>query len=326
MCDPDGARHRKILYTLSINLQVEHILSERKLLLELHHPFIVNLEATFQGASCEASHFLLRFSAPSKKYTACLNDASNLLCTDETCLFLVLEYVCGGEFFTHLREREVLETNVAQFYAAQVASIFKYLHGRSVIYRDLKPENMLLDHGGYLKLADFGFAKHCEYKTYTLCGTPEYMAPEVLLGKGHGKGVDWWTLGVLLFEMLAGEPPFVDDDPMKIYQLIMRGDIVFPASMDRPARSLIKKLLTADLTRRYGCLAGGANDVLQHRFFKYMDWEALSRREMHIVDPACRIKPNVKGADDTSMFDEYPDDNEGVQLPVYDGPDPFVGF
>ena len=114
-------------------------------------------------------------------------------------------------------------------------------------------------------LVDFGFAKRVPYKTYTLCGTPEYIAPEVLLNKGHGKGVDWWTLGILIYEMLAGQPPFVDDDPMGIYQQIIAGKVSFPRFFDRNAKSLIKKLLTADLTKRYGCLKGAAEDVKRHK-------------------------------------------------------------
>ena len=118
---------------------------------------------------------------------------------------MILEYVNGGEFFTHLRARGSLDDQGARFYCASVASIFTYLHERDIVYRDLKPENMLLDHDGYLKLTDFGFAKRIVDKTYTLCGTPEYISPEVLLNQGHGKGSDWWALGVLTYEMLAGK-------------------------------------------------------------------------------------------------------------------------
>ena len=116
----------------------------------------------------------------------------------------------------------------ARFYSAQVALMFEYLHSLNIIYRDLKPENILIDEEGYLKLTDFGFAKYCQTRTYTLCGTPEYLAPEVLLNKGHGKPVDWWTMGILTYEMLAGIDPFNDDDPMAIYQKILKGKIKFP--------------------------------------------------------------------------------------------------
>jgi serine/threonine protein kinase len=219
--------------------QVEHMISEKSILAILDHPFIVNLSGTFQD----------------KRY-----------------LYMVLEYVIGGEFFTHLRKAGRFENASAKFYAAQIVMIFEYLHSQDFIYRDLKPENLLLDNTGYLKITDFGFAKQVAFKTYTLCGTPEYIAPEVLLNKGHGKGVDWWTLGILIFEMLAGQPPFVDDDPMNIYHQILAGKVNFPRYFDRNAKNLIKKLLSADLTKRYGCLKGGALDIKKHRWFSGTDW------------------------------------------------------
>jgi serine/threonine protein kinase len=129
----------------------------------------------------------------------------------------VLEYIAGGELFTYLRGIGRLDPPHARLYAAQVVSMFEYLHSKNVIYRDLKPENLLISGDGYLKLTDFGFAKVVEGRTYTLCGTPEYLAPEILLNKGHGKPVDWWTAGILIYEMLAGIDPFTDEDPMAIY-------------------------------------------------------------------------------------------------------------
>ncbi|EER06501.1 protein kinase, putative [Perkinsus marinus ATCC 50983] len=161
--------------------QVDHINSEKAILKTIHHPMIVNLYGCFH---------------------------------DSRHIYLALEYVVGGEFFTHLRKVGRFENETARFYAAQIVSIFEYLHSKNIIYRDLKPENILLASDGYLKLTDFGFAKIVEQRTYTLCGTPEYIAPEVLLNKGHGKAVDWWTLGILTYEMMVGYPPFVDEDPM----------------------------------------------------------------------------------------------------------------
>ena len=269
--------------------QVDHILSEKEILDVLDHPFIVRLGGTFQ---------------------------------DDRYLYLAIEYICGGEFFTHLRKATRLRHEDGMFYAAQIVTIFDYLHKQSIIYRDLKPENLLLDERGYFKITDFGFAKRVAFKTWTLCGTPEYIAPEVLLNKGHGKGVDWWTLGILLFEMLAGQPPFVDDDPMGIYNQIIEGKVRFPKYFERGSKSLIKRLLTADLTRRYGCLRRGAEDIMEHKFFLGFDFGKLLGGEL----PA-PIVPTVKDKNDTSNFDPYPEEEDEVPLPEFEGgKDPFIGF
>jgi protein kinase A len=111
--------------------------------------------------------------------------------------------------------------------------MFEALHLKDIVYRDLKPENLLIQHNGYLKLVDFGFAKLCKTRTYTLCGTPEYLAPEILLNKGHGKSVDWWCLGILMYEMMAGAAPFTDEDPMQVYQKILKGKVKFPRDFDK---------------------------------------------------------------------------------------------
>jgi serine/threonine protein kinase len=193
-----------------------------------------------------------------------------------------LEFIPGGELFTILRSQGSFPEEQAKFYSAHIITIFEYLHSKNIIYRDLKPENILINVNGYLKLTDFGFAKVVEGKTYTLCGTPEYLAPEIILNKGHGKAVDWWTLGILLYEMIVGIDPFNDDDPMMIYQKIIKGKIKFPKNIEkyiliisRDSKSLVKHLLTADVTKRYGCLKNGVKDIIEHRWFKGFDWRGL---------------------------------------------------
>ena len=271
--------------------QVEHIRSEKEILHALsqdQHPFIVNLAASFQ---------------------------------DPCYIYMIIECVIGGEFFSHLRNAGKFDNQTAKFFAAHVVLIFEHLHSKDIIYRDLKPENLLLDRKGYLKITDFGFAKIVSFKTYTLCGTPEYIAPEVLLNKGHGKGVDWWTLGILMYEMLVGDPPFLDEDPMGIYQQVLTGKVRFTRSYDKCAKSLTKKLLTADLTKRYGCLKQGASDIKMSKWFADMNWEALLEKKLDAP-----ILPELSSPDDTSNFEEYPEDMEEAAPPEYDGHDPFENF
>merc|ERR1719203_1013949 len=267
--------------------QVDHIVSEKNILGQMNHPFIVNMYGSFH---------------------------------DQRLIFMALEYIVGGEFFTHLRKAQRFEDEQSCFYGAQITCIFEYCHSQNIVYRDLKPENILINGDGYVKLTDFGFAKVIEHRTYTLCGTPEYIAPEVLLNKGHGKPVDWWTLGILVYEMIVGYPPFVDEDPMGVYQKILSGKIVFPKVFDKEAKGLVKKLLTADLGKRYGNLKNGVEDIKQHKWFKDLDWEMLLLKQL----PA-PFKPPVKGEADTSMFDDYPDSDE--QPPsVNASQDPFVSW
>ncbi|KAI9190077.1 cytochrome c oxidase subunit 1 [Blastocladiella emersonii ATCC 22665] len=249
--------------------QVEHINAEKAILSRIYHPFIVNLFCTFQ---------------------------------DPTNLYMLLEYVCGGELFSHLRRAGKFANDVARFYAAEIVSAIDYLHKRDIIYRDLKPENLLLDARGHIKIADFGFAKIVEDRTWTLCGTPEYLAPEIIQGRGHGRAVDWWALGILIFEMLCGYPPFFDDSPYGIYEKILLGRIHFPSFVDPAAKDLIKRLLTADTTRRIGNLRNGADDVKHHPWFKGVDWNAILSKRI-----AAPIVPRMSGPGDTTNFEKYPE-------------------
>ena len=269
--------------------QADHIENEIKIISMIDHPFVINFEGFTQ---------------------------------DHTYLYLGMECINGGELFTYLRGVGRFPVDQAKFYIAQIISIFDYLHQKDIIYRDLKPENILIHKSGYLKLTDFGFAKivPADGRTYTLCGTPEYLAPEIILNKGHGKPVDWWTTGILLYEMIAGIDPFSDDDPMMVYQKILKGKIKFPSGFDTNAKSLCKHLLDSDLTKRYGNLKDGVKDITGHRFFKNFNWDKLLRKE---VTPP--YTPKVKSDSDTSNFGKYPDSEEKAK-PLKKEDDPFLDW
>ena len=252
--------------------QVEHVKYERDILSRISHPFIVDLHSTFQ---------------------------------DSKRLFMLMEYVNGGELFSYLRREGRISLECARMYSAEIVLAFEYLHSMDIVYRDLKPENILIDSKGHLKLTDFGFAKVVKDRTWTLCGTPEYLAPEIISSRGHGKGVDWWALGVLLFEMLAGYPPFYDESPFGIYQKIREGIVEYPRHLDPWARELISGLLISDRARRLGCLRDGAGDVKKSRFFRHIDWGVVFEKGLVPV-----YVPPVSGPDDTNQFDRYPESME----------------
>ncbi|KAH8117233.1 AGC/PKA protein kinase [Phellopilus nigrolimitatus] len=248
--------------------QVEHVAAERYILSRIRHPFIVDLYATFQ---------------------------------DDLNVYMLLSYVPGGELFTHLRRAQRFTPDVTRFYLATIVLALKYLHSFNIIYRDLKPENLLLDARGYLRLTDFGFAKIVEDRTWTLCGTPEYLAPEIIQSDGHGKAADWWACGILCYEMLVGYPPFFDESPYGIYEKILKGRIYWPRDMDPLSRELIKAFLHPDRSKRLGNMIGGPQDVLDHPWFRGVDWGALERREIKAP-----IIPHVYSSDDTRHFASLP--------------------
>ena len=162
-------------------------------------------------------------------------------------------------------------------------SLLQYLHGLNIVYRDLKPENLLIGPGGYLKLTDFGFAKILKEETWTLCGTPEYLAPEIVQSKGHGISVDCWALGILMYEMLCGYAPFYDENPCGIYEKIVIGKFEFPKHVDEFPRDIIKRLLILDKTKRLSCINGadGTNIIRRHKFFRGVDWNTLPSGRIH---------------------------------------------
>ncbi|CAG9858946.1 unnamed protein product [Phyllotreta striolata] len=249
--------------------QVEHVKNEKNILQEIRHPFVVNL----------------------------------LWCDrDDICIYMLFEYVCGGELFSYLRNAGRFANSTANFYTSEIVSALEYLHAKSIVYRDLKPENLLLDREGHLKITDFGFAKKLTDRTWTLCGTPEYLAPEIIQSKGHNKAVDWWALGVLIYEMLVGYPPFYDDNPFGIYEKILGGKIEWPRHIDNIAKDLIKKLLVQDRTKRLGNMKCGADDIKRHRWFKGIDWGDVLLRKLQPP-----IIPRISYDGDSSNFDDYPE-------------------
>ncbi|PLB48028.1 putative serine/threonine protein kinase [Aspergillus steynii IBT 23096] len=264
--------------------EVTHTLAERSVLAQINNPFIVPLKFSFQS--------------PEK-------------------LYLVLAFVNGGELFHHLQREQRFDINRARFYTAELLCALECLHGFKVIYRDLKPENILLDYTGHIALCDFGLCKldmKDEDRTNTFCGTPEYLAPELLLGNGYTKAVDWWTLGVLLYEMLTGLPPFYDENTNDMYRKILQEPLTFPSSDVVPpaARDLLTRLLDRDPQRRLG--ANGAAEIKSHHFFANIDWRKLLQRK---YEPSFR--PNVLDARDTANFDrEFT--QEAPQDSYVDGP------
>ena len=272
-----------------------HIKWEQKILSSIRHPFIVNLEATFQ---------------------------------DKYFLYLVLELVSGGEFFTLLKRAGKLQLPHCAFYASQIVLVFQFLHHNRIVYRDLKPENLLIGVDGYLRLTDFGFAKRLDkpYRTWTLCGTPEYIAPEILLNRGHSFSVDWWALGILLFEMFSGNPPFVDDNPMKIYQKILDGKIEWPMDpkkkehiIPKRAREFISRLLCKNLSQRLGNLENRAVDVMKHPFFEGVNWKKVLEKSIKKVP----WKPEIKSTEEKEMtkhFDDYDENTDTENQELDDDP------
>mmetsp|Transcript_85511 Transcript_85511/g.151313 ORF Transcript_85511/g.151313 Transcript_85511/m.151313 type:complete len:793 (+) Transcript_85511:80-2458(+) len=221
-------------------------------------------------------------------------------------LYFLLELALGGELYATYNKKGFFGKDThAKFYTSGVVFAFDHLHDKKIIFRDLKPENLLLNEKGQIKLTDMGLAKVVVGKTYTTCGTPDYFAPELIASAGHGMAVDWWTLGILLFELLSGHPPFESTHPMQIYQKVQKGilKVTFPAKCKGPAENLIKSLCQKDPADRLAMKKGGSSQIKQHQFYKGFDWDAMEKQSM--TPP---YVPMVKSKKDAANFSARKED------------------
>lgn len=247
---------------LALSNKIHTIISERNTLITASNPFVVKLNYAYQ--------------TPTKFY-------------------LVLDYVPGGELFVHMDTVGAIPLEDCRLYAAEIVVALHFLHSLGIIYRDLKPENILLDADGHIKLTDFGFAKDLTQSevTKTFCGTSEYLAPEIISRQPYGQGVDWWTLGILIYEMLFQTTPFFSNNTSKMFGRILVEPVVFPDDADPDACSLISGLLEKRERKRFGY-----DEVIKHPFFKGIDWQKVMDKG---YTPA--FKPEIRSRKDVSNFD-----------------------
>lgn len=245
--------------------ETEHTKSEKNILVRLEHPFLMKLHYSFQ--------------TPDK-------------------LYFVMDYINGGELYYHLQKERTFNLERARFYAAEVTLAMEHLHNNGIIYRDLKPENILVDSEGHLKITDFGLAKEGiegnNARTDTFCGTPEYLAPEIIEGGPYTKAVDWWSLGSLIFEMMTGLPPFYDTDVQVMYTKKMTTILEIPSNLDETARDIISRFLDKNPETRLK----NSEEVKKHPFFAPIDWQGLYNKT---TNPP--YIPNVKSKESIDMID-----------------------
>jgi cGMP-dependent protein kinase len=273
-------KNSKAVYALKAMLKSEivahkqqaNVMNEKNVMIAANHPFLLRLFQTFK---------------------------------DSKRLYMLLEFIQGGELFSvlHTSSSDGVPDAQAKFYGAAVISALAYLHSKDIAYRDMKPENCLIDAKGYPKLVDFGFAKVITGKSFTLCGTPEYLAPELVLARGHNKAVDYWAFGILLYEMQAGYSPFSDPqgmDQVVICKNIVNGRLVFSRNFNVDCKDLVKRLLSREIQTRLGNLKGGADDIKHHKWFNGLDFEGLLKKSLKAP-----WVPKLTSPTDTTNFDPY---------------------
>ena len=272
---------------------VERLTNEFQILTSIYHPFIIEL----RGIN-NKNPYTLNF---------------------------LFEFIPGGTLNSLIKSYKRLPLENSKFYLASLITTIDYLHKRNIIYRDLKPENILINSDGFIKLADFSYAKKIDSSdlTFSMCGTQEYYSPEMINKSGYSISTDFWGLGVILYEMLVGCTPFIDPDPMKIYQRISKAKVTFPKLMNSKAKMIIKHFLTVDVNRRLGCTKKGVAEIIENPFFEGFDWKGLLYRT---IKPP--FIPVVNGPMDISNFKIFNDildeDNENIE--VEQEKDPFYNW
>eukprot|EP00742_Colponemidia_sp_Colp-10_P002589 GILJ01002765.1.p1 GENE.GILJ01002765.1~~GILJ01002765.1.p1 ORF type:complete len:624 (+),score=104.09 GILJ01002765.1:432-2303(+) len=262
--------------------QVKQAKTERSILGgKVKHPFIIGLKYSFQ--------------TPEK-------------------LYLVLDFLHGGELFFHLKRQKRFSEDAVRFYSSEIILALEHLHSMNVVHRDIKPENILLDSEGHICLADFGLAKEnveCGDNTHTFCGTAAYLAPEILIRKGHGRAVDWWALGILIYELLCGIPPFYSENRNIMYRKILQDPVQLMPFMSPEVRSLLLLLLDKNPEMRLCSGPSGAEEIKGHPFFAAVNWSAMLKKQLPVP-----FKPRLlNGELDTSNFDK-----EFTQITPQDSP------
>jgi len=253
-------------YVVKSGMQ-QSVISEKNVQLMCDSPFIVTLYETFNG---------------------------------DQSLYFLLELALGGELYATYNKKGLWQSEPhAKYYVAGTTFAFEHLHSKKIVFRDLKPENLLLNDQGHVKLTDMGLAKVIVGKTFTTCGTPDYFAPELIASKGHTQAVDWWTLGVLTFELMSGHPPFESATPMQIYQKVTKGiqRVAFPKKCKGHVENFIKELCNSDPSKRLAVKKGGIDNIKQHPWYSGFDWEIMWNRTMKVP-----FKPTVKSKKDHGNF------------------------
>ncbi|KAL3639541.1 hypothetical protein CASFOL_017448 [Castilleja foliolosa] len=266
----DGIFAMKVMRkdTIIKNNHVDYMRAERDILTKVVHPFIVQLRYSFQTKSK---------------------------------LYLILDFINGGHLFYHLYRQGIFSEEQARVYTAEIVSAVSHLHLSGIVHRDLKPENILMDDDGHVMLTDFGLAKEIDEssRSNSLCGTTEYMAPEILQSKGHNKNADWWSVGILLYEMLNGQPPYAHANRKKLQEKIINEKLKLPPRLTSEAHSLLKGLLHKDPSKRLGSGSKGTEEIKSHKWFRTVNWKKLEARELQT-----KFKPDVSGKDCTANFDK----------------------